>query len=461
MNKIKSLAPVDELDVLIREATQTIEDELNLEDAGWISLSGTSGDVIASSERIANLKLSRLYSAKDPLGRQAIRLWTDYTFGRGMTWQAEDKATQDLLGGVWNDPYNQCTLSASGQRRSSDKLLIDGEIFFAIFLGASGDARIRRIDPLEITEIITDPDDIDDVKYYKRVWMNQQNEEQSEVYRSTMNIKGEPCTDSAGADVQTNEGPLIHHLPFAPLVQRGNPLLLPALPWIKYYRKFLIGRVAITAAHSRFAWHTKAKGGAAKVDALKVKTHEKEIPAGSHLLESLGSDTSPIKTDSGARNAYEDGRMLKLQVCAAVGIPEQYFGDISIGNLATAKTVELPMQKMFESYQQVWSDTYKDIDELILGQAKIAPQKWYVDRDFPPIAPLDVALVAEAIVGIVGVMPEFAYSPDVQQIALLALGINDPQAVIEALTNSKESNVDVRLVKVLRQFQETLKQGVV
>ena len=84
--RLTELAPADELNQMIMEATQTVEDQLKLEDSGWLNLSMQTGDVITDAARIENLKLSRLYYAKDPLGKQSIRLWTDYTFGPGMEW---------------------------------------------------------------------------------------------------------------------------------------------------------------------------------------------------------------------------------------------------------------------------------------------------------------------------------------------------------------------------------------
>lgn len=456
--RLRNLAPQDELEILIREAIQTVEDELKLEDEGWINLSMGTGDVITAQARIENLKLSRLYYAKDPLGKQAIRLWTDYTFGSGMTWSVaeENKQTKEALKAFWSSKANKSVLSARGQRKSSDKLLVDGEVFFAIFLGAKGESKIRRIDPLEITEIITNPEDIEDVKYYRREWTDGQGKSQKAIYRSTINIKDEATMDALGASVKKTDDALVYHLTYNTISQRGNPLLLPALDWIKQYRRFLASRVAIMLALARFAWRSKVKGGQTVVDAIKAKTHQQEIAAGSHLVENLGVDTTPIKAETGASGAYQDARTIKLQICAAVGIPEQYFGDISIGNLATAKTVELPMMKMFESYQQVWTDVYQDIDEVILEHNKVPPGEWYVDRDFPAIAPADVAQIAESLVGIIGVFPEFAYSDDVQQIALMALGVNDPDEVLEALSKEDKGAVEARLVKVLKQFRESL-----
>jgi len=172
--RLRELAPQDDLALIIQEAVASVEKDLTLEDEGWINLSGVTGEVITGQERVSNVKLSRLYALKDPMGKQAVRLWTDYTFGTGITWDADDDGAKKVLEAFWNSKDNQAVLSARGQRKSSDKLLIDGEIFFAIFLGAQGGSTIRWIDPLEITEIIANHEDKEDIRYYRRQWMDSQ-----------------------------------------------------------------------------------------------------------------------------------------------------------------------------------------------------------------------------------------------------------------------------------------------
>ena len=460
---------IEEFDQLIREATQTVEDELKIEDRGWTNFSATTGDIISQAARIDNLKLSRLYYTKDPLARQAIRLWTDYTFGQGMTFRAEEDKTQEVLKAFWDASVNTAVLSARGQRKSSDKLLVDGDIFFALFPGAGGAVTIRWIDPLEIVEFITNPQDGEDVRYYKRSWTDNQNKSHDDYYRSFGNKKDVATLDAAGASrVKTNDA-LVYHLAGNTISQRGNPLLLPALDWIKQYRRFLASRVAIMLALARVAWRNKIKGGTTSAADIQAVYNEKEVAAGSVIIENMGADMQPIKTDSGARNAYNDARLLKLQIAAAVGIPEQYFGDISIGNLATAKTVELPMMKMFQSYQQVWADAYKEINEFVLEHNGVKETLWYVDMDFPAIAPEDVAQMALSIAEIIKVMPKFASSPDVQQAALLSLGINNPSEVLDAMAEEEEKtgteppeevegNETTKLVRALQNYREKLRE---
>ena len=91
-------------DQLLQEATRSVEQELSLEDEGWVRLGTTSWQVISPLVRQNNVKASRLYCLRDPLAAQSIRLHTDYTFGTGMSSMAKEEATQKILVEYWNAP---------------------------------------------------------------------------------------------------------------------------------------------------------------------------------------------------------------------------------------------------------------------------------------------------------------------------------------------------------------------
>ena len=447
----EALPEMDEITAL-REATTSVERELSIEDRGWIQMGGTY-DVVETFERQNNIRLSRIYYTKDPLARQAIRLWTDYTFGRGITWKSSVPAVQNTLAAFWNNPRNRTVLSSRGQIKSSDKILTDGEIFFILFPSAKGDCTIRWVDPLEIKEFITDIDDMENVMYYRREWTNTQGANKELIYLSYDNLKGLPALDMFGQQA-TAEGPaIIYHLGLNSLTQRGNPLLLPVLPWIKQYRRFLAARVAIMLAMARFAWKIKADGDENMVSAIKNQFDDEIQNAGSTAVENMGANLVPIKTDTNAKGAYDDGRMIKLQIASGTGIPEQYFGDISIGNLATAKTVELPMQKMFASYQQLWYDAYMDINNLVLDKASITEKDRGIDLDFPPIAPPDAEAAAKALQTIVQTLPQMAQVQDVQMQALLILGINNAGEVLAKMPKEQVAEMARKLNNELNKIK--------
>lgn len=446
-----------EFDQILKEATTQVESALSLEDSGWVNLSAGT-DVIPAESRKTTVLEARLYGLKDPLAKRAIALMTDYSFGSGISWNTEDKKANQILTDFWYSPDNKALFTAKGQRKSSDKLLIDGEIFLAVFTGKQ--TTVRRIDPLEITEFITDPDDLENVRFYKREWTDTQSKSHVDYYRSFANLKNEACQDSLGTSRQKTQDALVYHLAINDLNQRGNSYLLPALEWIKLYRKFLASRVAVMLALARFAWKVKVQGGAGAVATTKALYHEEEIKAGSTSIENQGADLQPIRTDSGASQAYQDGRQLKLQVSAATGFPEQYFGDISIGNLATAKTVELPVQKMIESYQAIWRGAYEDIYDLILTQNGVSGDALYVDLDFPAVTEESSAVMSQTIMQMVQTFPQLADSNDVLQQALITLGIKNTNEAIDALDKvAKESKSDpsVVLSKALREFREVIK----
>ena len=436
---------------VLREAEKQTEELLALEDTGWMNLS-TSASGQTDPERQLSVRRARLFFARDPLARQAIRLWTDYTFGPGLTWNLEKGASRDAFEAFWSGPGNTTVLNSAGQRKSSDKLLVDGEIFFALFF--TDPPKLRRVDPLEITEIISDEDDADDVRYFKREWTTPFSTSKTGIYKSLGNTDDKAAKDVYGNLVTATEQDVVMlHLPINTIGLRGNSTLLPALDWIKLYRQFLASRVAIMLALARFAWKGKLSGNQATVDTAVAKIQDASPKAGSTWIENQGMDLQPIHTDTGAANAYQDARMLKLQICAATGIPEQYFGDVSVGSLATASTVELPLQKMFASYQTVWADLYRQIANAVMLNANVEPMP--VDFDFPAITPEDSGAVAASIAQLMVAFPALANSPDVMQQALMSIGVNNVQAVIDSL--SKESrDPAVVAAEALRKFRVML-----
>ena len=423
----------------LKEATETVEQELSNEDAGWLNFSNNDRGGVSDNARIVAVRKSRAYFYTDPMAKQAIRLWTDYTFGEGMSLSAGEEVAQKVLDLFWGDPQNQPILGTRGQRKNSDKVLTDGEIFFAVFLGGGGKATIRTIDPLEITEIVTDVEDVEAPMFYKREWTTTTGQARTSYYRSHMNIKGVATQNSAGQSIQQTEDAIVYHLPINTIGQRGTPLLLPAQFWLKYQKKFLAARISIMLALTRFAWKVKVKGGATAVAGVKSTVNGQTPEAGGVEFENEAADMQPIKTETGAKNAYDDGRMIKLQICSSVGWPEQYFGDLATGNLATAKTVELPVAKMCGSYQKLWADAYRDICEIVMENAGIDRSKMYIDFDFPAISPKDDVALAQILQTACTVFPEFADSDDIKTAALVAMGINDPSEVLDELEKIKKA----------------------
>jgi hypothetical protein len=262
-----------------------------------------------------------------------------------------------------------------------------------------------------------------------------------------------------------------------PDMRFGVSEVYAALDWAKAYTKFLEDWATITRAYSRFAWQLKVPGGATQIAAAKARLNttvtdsesETNPPpiTGSTFISGAGTDMQPVRT-AGATVSMEDGRRLMLMVCATVGLPESFFGDVSVGTLATARSLDRPTELKMRNRQSLWEDVFTDIfwyvleravragklagtvidDEdgvpvLDLGQTDDGKGNM-VDIDatvhvtFPPILEHDIAASVQAIaqaatLGGSGALAGVIDQETVSRMLLTALGERDIDATLAAM----------------------------
>lgn len=439
----------------LREAFTRADIELALDDRGWLvpGRQWTAADLDAQT-RTTLVAKARLYWLRDPLMKQAVRLWTDYALGTGPSWDSKDKKVKDQCDAFARNKRNKTIMNSEGMRRSSKKLLVDGEIFFAIF-DAEGDSdvkTIRRVDCLQMTDIICDPDDEEHVLGYRRLtaqdkilyyadWRNDEDDNAMLLKQPDPSNKGK--ISAKGVE----EGCKVYHLPFDTLLKRGNGLLSCNLDWSKEHRRFMEARVAIQQALAKFAWKGKVQGGQGIINQLQnkltstystagmtqVERHPQTAPGGT-WLENKGLDLTPMPRATGAGDARSDGDQLKLMVSAGTGIMLHYFGDPSTGNLATSTAMELPMLKMFQSYQAFWQDAIRDIFSIAMDEDPDEPAQ--LDITLPPILLDDLRKIGQFVSGVSAVFPEIAV-PSVFRSLLNSLNVANVDEVVEEAENKR------------------------
>lgn len=440
----------------LREAFTRADIELALDDRGWLvpGRQWTAADLDAQT-RTTLVAKARLYWLRDPLMKQAVRLWTDYALGTGVSWNSKDPKVKARLEAFTSNRRNSSLLNSEGQRRSSKKLLVDGELFFPIF-DATGQGKndpkiIRRIDCLQITDIICDPDDEEHVLGYRRLtandkilyyrdWRNDDDDDAMLAEQSDPSTK-----DKVGNRVEKHCS--VYHLPFDTLLKRGNGLLSCNLDWSKEHRRFMEARVAITQALAKFAWKGKVKGGQGIINQLQsklqstyaqagmtmVERHPQTAPGGT-WLENAGVDLAPMPRASGAGDARSDGDQLKLMVCAGTGVMLHYYGDPSTGNLATADAMELPMLKMFTSYQTMWTDADRDLASIALDEDPSEPLE--IETTAPPILLDDLRKLGFFIAQVAAIFPEI-HTDSVLRSMLNSMNVPNIDDVMDEVENKR------------------------
>ncbi len=436
----------------LRESYSPAEMELALEDIGYISPMGRrDSNEFDPVSRRRIVTESRRYWRGDPLAKQAVRLWTDYVVGTGITFKTSDAAQQKDLTTFFKHRKNKRMTRSSGQQRLSRKLLVDGEIFFAIF-GGQGEAKVlRTIDPLQIDRVISDPDDEEEILCYKRV--DRSNQPKTTYYRDWAadddDLKELKDPDT-GKAITPEEDVVVYHLPFDDIGIRGNGLLFPVVFWSKEHRRFMEARVSITQALAKFAHKLTVKGGQKAVDAVQKKMQssiaasgaggrgvEKNPPPvpGSTWAQNLGIDLEAMPRATGAGDAKQDGDQLKLMFCAGVNLPQHYFGDASNANLATATAMELPVCKSFTAYQELWKDAWRDIFSIVLEEDP-DEEAAAIFIELPLMLKDDLRGLGTFLTGLHQVFPQIEI-PEILQMCLVSMGVNDIDDVMKSAAARK------------------------
>jgi hypothetical protein len=451
----------------IKEAFTQADIELALDDRGWLVGGKRMAGELDPMSRQVQVNRSRYYAIRDPLAKQAVRLWTDYAFGAdAVTWSSDEDGVQSKLDKFMKDRRNRKITSRFGMRRMSHRLLIDGEIFFAIF----EDGTIRFFDCLQITDIICDPDDDDTVYAYKRVTTGQYGAAPQTLYYKPWdweedNFSSIPVDPATKKDITFEDGVVIYHVAFDAFEKRGQTLLGACSDWSREHRRFMEARVALTQALSRFAYKGKVKGGQNVINALQsqlqstfAKTglnggteHNPQNSPGGVWAQNDGVDLTPMPRTTGASDASADANGLKLMVSAGTGIMLHYFGDPSTGNLATATAMELPMLKMFGAYQQLWKDAWRDIFSIILEEdADEEPE--VINITMPDIIEDDLQKMSMILQQITTIFPE-AKVPEVLEMILSSMGVQNLPEVMEKIAAQKEEN-DAKAAQDAQQQQQ-------
>ncbi len=385
---------LDSYDLLV-ERLAVLEDQLR--EQGWQRIGGSDRDF--SREGLRNIsRMARIYWLKNPLIKRAVAVQTLYVWGQGCTMRAVHPTVDAVVQRVLKDPTNRTIFGdVEAQMRLETALQLFGNLFFVFFVNPStGHLKIRTISFDEISAIISNPDDAADPWYYLREWTTTRVNPTTgfpEVKRDQAYYPDWRYTPEGGhpthiAGIPVKESPIYHvSVNRLPDMQFGVSEVYAACDWANAYKVFLEKWVTITDALSKFAM--QLTGANKRVATAAVSKLQEMIPrlqqglaearaqgsgtTGGTFVTTPGTKLEPIKT-SGITTSMDDARRLMLMVCSATGINEPYLtGDPSTGNLATAKSMERPMELQFTARQSLWSSILSNILDYIVDQAAMMP----------------------------------------------------------------------------------------
>jgi hypothetical protein len=321
-----------------------------------------------------------------------VEVQANYVWGQGVSIAAHCPPVNEVIQAFIDYRPNAAELSGHSARLMKERQLqIESNLFFVLFTNVStGFVRVGSIPVDEVFEIVKNPDNKNEPWYYRRSWSATELDPEvgterivaHEAYYPDWAYDPPKRPDKfGGLDVRW-EAP-VYHLKTGGLADNdfGVPEIYSAIDWGRAVKEDLEDYATIHRALARFAWMAKTKGGPTAVAAAKGKLATTLVSDGSRMegnpppvtgstfIGSDGMDLAPVKT-AGATAPPDEGRRMWLMVGAGMGLPETMLsGDVSTGNLATAKSLDRPTELKMRNRQSLWSDVLTDILNYVIDQA--------------------------------------------------------------------------------------------
>lgn len=313
----------------------------------------------------------------DPAARAAVNIMTDFTLGRGWEISTDNKTAQAL----W-DAFAKVNNLEHQLEQFATEVGIYGEAMFywlpnherfITFNPRPGQPipraaipRVRLIDPSNIAEVITHPEDISHVLAYQ--WL-------APTQYQTYTTKGVPSSKFIFQQIPAG---LIDHFRINSVSneKRGRSDYFPALGYMKRLRDTV--NYSVIAMQKSAAWSidTTIEGDDSDIDSYKQAMAELGTlpPAGSEFIH-----TAAVKREylsNGATGKAGESPTFSWclsMICAATGIPLSYLGTHLSGGQtrASALVATEPVAKRFERRQRLYERALKSLFDRLMAAAGI------------------------------------------------------------------------------------------
>lgn len=125
-------------------------------DTQWRRLSGNSDRELPVATWQRQVEICYWLWKTNPLGNWIIETLTTFVAGKGFTYTAKNEEVKKLLDDLWFDPVNRMDIKL---RKKVMELFLFGAQCWPVFKGEqTGRVRTGMIDPAQIVEVITDPE---------------------------------------------------------------------------------------------------------------------------------------------------------------------------------------------------------------------------------------------------------------------------------------------------------------
>lgn len=324
--------------------------------------------------------LSNCHAAyhRNPLANSIVQFTTQFVVGDGFNLSCKNKQVEEILQAFIDNPDN-CIREY--ERQAVNDLQVDGELFLQLFKGkrdAAGQLVVAPRKPWECKTIKTE------LGFFRRIEAFNfiRHETEGDAPTGTQQTIDEPIPAEQMLYVKINS----HSYEL-----RGRPDLYRLLPWLRADTEWLSDRARQSKWRNALLWIVSVAGNPSAVSSILQQWRKPPAP-GSAYVSSDKVTVEAATNSANAGDASNDGRAIRLMSVMGARLPEYFFGDGSMTNLATASRQQLPALTKFESFQeimiaQLWKPLFRRVVEEAVNAGLLDEEVDLQDEDGEVIPP--------------------------------------------------------------------------
>lgn len=368
---------------------------------------GTSGSTMRGGARDRIAKDSRRQWIYNPLYQWSVNLWTNYGFGQQVSIVPVDENAIDVWSEFWEADRNDSVLGADNIQQASIDTLVDGNLFWA-YHASDQDGKCTITDVIydEIVEVLTSPVNRQVNVFYKRQFTDASGKDLTWYYPDAMayfagildkpfdgtgktiaealKVPDSKRTDKMSSREVTGKPGTVTVMQFIPWNRKekkdpfGWPLSCAAGPWLRSHRQFMAHRLTVSAAKAMFVRRKTVASGsrgvksviesiASNLSRTNYLDSNPAAAAGSVEVENKAVQTEDLPMTTGAGDAKTDNEIFTWMPSIALGVFPHYMGLGDAYRLATATSMERPIEMQFDRYQSFWQAQFRRMGKIVIS----------------------------------------------------------------------------------------------
>lgn len=346
------------------------EDLLKISDAfdniGWSPLSEMEAKEIDLATVKKMSAVSRSLTAINPFVKRGVNSRISYIWGKGVGFDHVDKI-QEVI-----DKNRKRVFSPQGYEEFERALATDGNVFTLVPVDPKKKTMYRI--PLEqITGIVVNPEDNEDVWYYKREYTYKETLTTGVVktvdkivyYPSISYLATKPTLRSRFLGGSVDKDYAIQHSAVNKQIgwRWGLPDVAPVVFWAKAYKEYLEDNAKLVKAYGNLAYKVNAANqNAGQMAAASIRGMSDEV--GGTAVGSPSASLVPLPA-TGSSVDFSKGQPLASAIAAGLEVSLMVItSDPGTGNRSAAESLDLPTLKAMEARQNLHMERFLELFEF-------------------------------------------------------------------------------------------------